>query len=83
MTRTKLKRRILGAVAGISITLMIGSVGALERETVSFRQGALQAFIFLAIFAISTYLLRKEEVPSTAATVTEHTNNKSIFSITN
>ena len=52
----KWRKSIFSAIAFASFFLVLGSVGAMERYTISFVQGAVQMFGFMASFGLSTYL---------------------------
>ena len=52
----KWRKSIFGAIALVSFFLVLGSVGAMERYTISFVQGAVQMFGFMASFVLTTYL---------------------------
>lgn len=53
----RIVRVTLGTVAFLSFFFMIGSVGALEQGYISLRQGAVQCFGSLAVWAVSFYLV--------------------------
>lgn len=59
-TRTSLwKRRIktfYGAIAFSMFFLMIGTVGAVECENISFFAGTIRTFVFLTLWVLFTYL---------------------------
>ena len=52
----KWRKSIFGAIAFLSFFLVLGSVGAMERYTISFEQGAVQMFGFMASFVLTAYL---------------------------
>ena len=52
----KWRKSIFGAIAFVSFFLVLGSVGAMERYTISFEQGAVQMVGFMASFALCAYL---------------------------
>ena len=49
-------KKIFSAIAFTSFFLVLGSVGAMERYTISLVQGAVQMFGFMASFGLSAYL---------------------------
>lgn len=53
----KIVRFTLGTIACLSFFFMIGSVGALEQDYISLRQGAVQCFGSMAVFGVSFYLV--------------------------
>ena len=52
----KWRKSVFGAIAFLSFFLVLGSVGAMERYTISFEQGTVQMFGFMASFALCAYL---------------------------
>ena len=53
----KVVRFSLGTIAFLSFFFMIGSVGAVEQDYISLRQGAVQMFSSLAVWALCFYLV--------------------------
>lgn len=45
-----------GAIAFLMFFLMIGTVGAVECDTVSLHTGTIRSFVFLALWVLFTYL---------------------------
>lgn len=54
--RTKSVRRIFGALAFLSFFFLLGSVGAVEHDTVALGQGCIQMAAGLAAFGLFTWL---------------------------
>jgi len=50
------KKNLYGTIAFVSFFIVLGSVGAMEHDTVPFWQGVGQVFFFMASFAFFTYL---------------------------
>lgn len=49
-------KTVFGALSFASFLLILGSVGAMERNTISFWQGVVQAFLSAASFILFMYL---------------------------
>ena len=53
----KAVRFTLGLVGFLAFFFMIGSIGAVEQDYISLRQGAVQMFSSLAVWALCFYLV--------------------------
>jgi len=56
MRKRKLFENICGGVSFLGFLLLMGTVGAMENDTITLGRGFLQAVICLAIFAGAAYL---------------------------
>ena len=52
----KWRKSIFSAIAFTSFFLVLGSVGAMETYRISFEQGVMQMFGFMASFVLCVYL---------------------------
>lgn len=53
--KAKTRERIFGTVCALGFFLLLGSVGGMEHDTISLKQGIVQSLIGLAMFAGGGY----------------------------
>ncbi len=54
--KRKLFRTLSGSIAFVMFFLIIGTVGAIECDTVPLTEGMIRAFVFMALWVLFTYL---------------------------
>ena len=55
-TARRCKRAVFATLALLSFLLMLGTVGAMEHDTVPLLEGTIRSFVLLSLLALFTYL---------------------------
>lgn len=56
MKRQKIFENVCGVICFLGFMFLVGTVGAMENDTITFGKGILQSIISLAVFAGAAYI---------------------------